>query len=130
MIRPFTALCLIVAGGSGLYLYSTTLAIIVTLTVPAYIIVALVLQPMLHANTEERFQKGALLFRQLRRNVDRQMDEQVACAPRSPEPRYALSLDPEDLSGLRPGRNLKRLRLAGQRRNRDRAPQSDLREGD
>jgi len=43
-----------------LYLYSTTLAIIVTLTVPAYIVVALVLQPMLHANTEERFQKGAL----------------------------------------------------------------------
>ena len=43
-----------------LYAYSTTLAIIVTLTVPLYIIIALVLQPILKKRTEDRFNKGAL----------------------------------------------------------------------
>ena len=43
-----------------LYLYSTVLAIIVTLTVPVYIIIALIMQPMLKRRTEDRFNKGAL----------------------------------------------------------------------
>ena len=43
-----------------LYAYSTVLAIIVTLTVPLYVVIALILQPMLKARTEDRFSKGAL----------------------------------------------------------------------
>lgn len=43
-----------------LYAYSTILAIIVTLTIPIYVIIALVLQPLLRARTEDRFSKGAL----------------------------------------------------------------------
>ncbi|WP_208112130.1 peptidase domain-containing ABC transporter [Zavarzinia compransoris] len=43
-----------------LYAYSTVLAIIVTLTIPIYIVIALVLQPVLKRRTEDRFNKGAL----------------------------------------------------------------------
>jgi ATP-binding cassette, subfamily B, bacterial HlyB/CyaB len=43
-----------------LYAYSTVLAIIVTLTIPIYIVIALILQPLLKARTEDRFSKGAL----------------------------------------------------------------------
>lgn len=43
-----------------LYAYSTMLAIIVTLTIPIYIGIALVLQPILKRRTEDRFYKGAL----------------------------------------------------------------------
>lgn len=42
-----------------LYAYSGILALIVTLTVPLYIIIALVLQPLLKKRTEDRFSKGA-----------------------------------------------------------------------
>ncbi len=43
-----------------LYAYSTLLAVIVTLTVPLYIVIALILQPILKRRTEDRFNKGAL----------------------------------------------------------------------
>ena len=43
-----------------LYAYSTVLALIVTLTIPVYVVIALILQPMLKARTEDRFSKGAL----------------------------------------------------------------------
>ena len=43
-----------------LYAYSIPLAIVVTLSIPAYVVVALVLQPLLRARTEDRFNKGAL----------------------------------------------------------------------
>ncbi|WP_431323600.1 peptidase domain-containing ABC transporter [Rhizobium sp. YTU87027] len=43
-----------------LYAYSTVLAIVVTLSIPVYVIIALILQPILMRKTEERFTKGAL----------------------------------------------------------------------
>jgi subfamily B ATP-binding cassette protein HlyB/CyaB len=43
-----------------LYAYSTMLAVIVTLTIPVYVVIALVLQPILKRRTEDRFNKGAL----------------------------------------------------------------------
>lgn len=43
-----------------LYAYSTTLAVIVTLSIPIYILIAFILQPLLKRRTEERFNKGAL----------------------------------------------------------------------
>ena len=42
-----------------LYAYSTVLAIIVTLSIPMYVIIAVALQPALRKRTEERFTKGA-----------------------------------------------------------------------
>lgn len=42
-----------------LYAYSTVLAVIVTLSIPVYVIIALILQPILRRLTEERFSKGA-----------------------------------------------------------------------
>jgi subfamily B ATP-binding cassette protein HlyB/CyaB len=44
---------------SVLYIYSPLLALIVSLSIPLYIVVALVLQPALMRKTEERFTKGA-----------------------------------------------------------------------
>jgi subfamily B ATP-binding cassette protein HlyB/CyaB len=43
-----------------LYAYSTVLALVVTLAVPIYILIAFVMQPMLKRRTEDRFNKGAL----------------------------------------------------------------------
>lgn len=43
-----------------LFLYSVPLAIIVSLTIPIYIVIALILQPILRRRTEDRFNKGAL----------------------------------------------------------------------
>ena len=43
-----------------LFAYSTVLALIVALSLPVYVIIALVLQPLLKARTEDRFHKGAL----------------------------------------------------------------------
>jgi subfamily B ATP-binding cassette protein HlyB/CyaB len=42
-----------------LYVYSTVLAIIVTLSIPIYVVIALIIQPILKKRTEERFSKGA-----------------------------------------------------------------------
>lgn len=42
-----------------LYAYSTMLAIIVTLSIPVYVAIALIIQPILKKRTEERFTKGA-----------------------------------------------------------------------
>ncbi len=43
-----------------LYVYSPLLAFIVTLSIPVYVVIAIVLQPILMRKTEERFNKGAL----------------------------------------------------------------------
>jgi subfamily B ATP-binding cassette protein HlyB/CyaB len=43
-----------------LYFYSPLLALVVTLSIPIYVVIAIVLQPMLMRKTEERFNKGAL----------------------------------------------------------------------
>lgn len=43
-----------------LYLYSPLLAFIVTLSIPVYVVIAIILQPILMRKTEERFNKGAL----------------------------------------------------------------------
>ncbi len=42
-----------------LYAYSKLLAVIVTLSIPVYLAIAVILQPMLRRLTEERFNKGA-----------------------------------------------------------------------
>ncbi|WP_245362243.1 type I secretion system permease/ATPase [Rhizobium sp. NXC14] len=42
-----------------LYAYSTVLALVVTLSIPIYVAIAAVLQPILMRRTEERFNKGA-----------------------------------------------------------------------
>ena len=52
---PFTLLFLII-----LYLYSPTLALVVTLSVPCYVLVAVLLRPALRARTLERFNRNAL----------------------------------------------------------------------
>ena len=52
---PFTILFLVV-----LYLYSSKLAIIVTLSIPCYVLVAVLLRPILRAKMIERFNRNAL----------------------------------------------------------------------